>query len=402
MAETFTPLPEGDYLKNPGYLKLDLMLRGVRVDTAFYEAGLVRREHRRSARLYGNLDLILPHDTYVSVPYQEAHVAQSPYALSLVGKKVELASDHGRIPVELIPQSSFYEELIRPGVTINQVLQCHGGYVSLALGGHRYLKAHILDDPKLDFDEKLALTRDQVITVLETVQRHHPIDVVSLSSWKTDTDDGGIAQIEGYIKTIKKSFNTLVFIEIHLPKTKEWIDHTYAIGADSVCYHLGGLCHHGEGGGHATVGIHSEQTIPFLEHAVRVFPRGSTLCHITMGDRPIADVIEDIETLTQLKVLPVLTLTSLQQALDKGLTAADLAPLFGYVYNASKKHRIPMTWFSKLAPFVAPIEGRFFSGDQPRFRLALLNFYQSRLFGGSISANLANLRRRLRVKEVSK
>ena len=69
-------------------------------------------------------------------------------------------------------------------------------------------------------------------------------------------------------------------------------------------------------------------------------------------------------------------------------------------YEKAKKYQIKMNWFSKLSPFMSPFEGRFFAGDIPRFKLALMNFYQSRILGGSISVGLSNLRRKLRVQEV--
>lgn len=120
-----------------------------------------------------------------------------------------------------------------------------------------------------------------------------------------------------------------------------------------------------------------------------------------MGSHAFDEVIDDIDKLTKIKVLPILTLESQEVVKKMGLTTEQLAPMFGYVYNATKRNKIKMNWFSKMAPFIAPIEGHFFSGDSPKLKLALLNFLSiETFFGGSISAGLSNLRRRLRVREV--
>jgi len=246
--------------------------------------------------------------------------------------------------------------------------------------------------------EKRVLTVDEVIAMLERIRKDGPLDVVSLSSWYTKGEDGGILQIEPYIRAIKSSFNVLLLVEIHLPETAEWIDKTYAMGADSVCYHLGDLCSHGPFDNRRQV----KDELKLLKHAVAIFPQGTILSHITMGNRPFEDVIEDIDKLAEIKVLPLLTPESREIVIKQNLTTEQLAPLFGYVYNRAKRQSVTMNWFKRLAPFLTPIEGSYFSGDTPRLKLALLNFYQSRLFGGSISAGLSNLRRRLRVKEVKK
>lgn len=397
MVSTFKPIPEAGYFKNPGYLKLDLMLNGARVDPSLFQKGLILKEYRLSPKLYGNLDMILPEETYVSVPYQEEFTVRSPYKLRGLHGKYTLSGREHSTTVKIVPHPSFYDERINPAVCIGDAAQCHGGYVSLALGGHRYLQSHLNGSTK-SFREELVLSVDEAIGLLHRIRKETAIDVITLSSWSAIGADGGILQIEPYIRAIKASFNVLLLVEVHLPNARSVIDQTYAMGADSVCYHLGNLCRHGDEP--ETQGRSTEQEMNLLKHAVSIFPPGTILSHITMGSRPFEEVIEDIDLLTGIKVQPILTVESLDVVRQKGLTTAQLAPLFGYVYNAAKRAKITMNWFSKLAPFIAPIEGRFFSGDSPKLKLALLNFYQSRLFGGSISAGLSNLRRRLRVREI--
>lgn len=390
-------LPPHQYIQNPGYLKLDLMIQGVRVDPLIVKKGFVLKNYELGPGHYGNLNLILPDDTHVSVPYLEKDVESSPYRLRFIQGKFFLTTNQERLEVKLIPHPKFYDQKINDHMTIGQVAQCHGSYVSLALAGHRYLQPHI---PLGDVSPEDALISvDETIATLERIRKDGALDVVTLSCWAATGEDGGIEQIEEYIRAIKSSFNVLLFVEVHPPLKKSWIDKTYAMGADSVCYHLGNLCNHGEGGV-PVVQQESLQEMEMLAHAVSIFPPGSILCHITMGNRPYKEVMKDIDELTKMGVMPILTPESREVILAESIGTDELAPLYGYVYNQAKECSITMNWFSKLAPFIAPIEGRHFSGDSPRIKLALMNFYQSRLFGGSISAALSNLRRRLRVKEV--
>lgn len=395
MVKPSRPISEDQSIKNPGYLKLDLMLKGVRLDSSLYKRG-IRQEYLLAPGHFGNLDLLLPQGTYVSVPYQEPFVGSSPYKLRFFKEKFYLASSAESIQVGVIAHPPFYDREVKPGVRLREVVACHGSYISLALGGHRYLQTHLKGRQSGAFRQDLVLTVDEVIGVLEQCRRESPLDVVTLSSWQTETEDGGVLQIEPYIRAIKKCFNVLLLVEVHLPKSRGLVDQTYAMGADSVCYHLGDLCTHGAG--EELTQREVEKEVDLLQYGVSIFPPGTILSHITVGSRPYEGVIEDIDVLTKIKVLPILTVESLDVAHKEGLTAGHLAPMFGYVYNASKKNKITMNWFSRLAPFIAPIEGRFFSGDTPKLKLALLNFYQSRLFGGSISAGLSNLRRKLRVR----
>ncbi|EKD41322.1 MAG: hypothetical protein ACD_73C00768G0001, partial [uncultured bacterium] len=168
--------------------------------------------------------------------------------------------------------------------------------------------------------------------------------------------------------------------------------------ADSVCYHLGNLCSHGEDEVLADQS-RMEEDLSLLRYAVDVFPSGSVLSHITMGNRPFEEVKRDIDALSCIRVLPLLTAVSRDQLLEKKVSVAQMAEMFGFVYEEAKRNKIPLNYFARLAPFMAPIEGHFFSGDIPRFKLAMLNFYQSRVFGSSISAGLSNIRRKLRVIE---
>lgn len=368
------------------------------MDESLFKKGVLLADYKIGPGVFGNLDLILPYQTYVSVPYQEPDTQQSPYRLRFLRGKYFLTTLSEPIQVELIPHPTFTQDLVKEGVKIGDVSSCHGSYVSLHLGAHRYLQSH-LSTPSEPYRKELVLTVDEVIALIQRIKKDQPVDVVTLSAWDVTTDDGGILQIEPYIRAIKAAFNLLLFVEVHPPKSKSLIDVTYAMGADSVCYHLGNLCSHGQGDEPLADDSRMDEDLALLRYAVDVFPLGSVLSHITMGNRPLNDVAKDIETLSSIRVLPLLTAVTREVMLEKNLSLNDMGRLFGLVYEEAKRNKVPLNYFSRLAPFIAPMEGRFFSGDTPRLKLAMLNLYHSRLFGGSISAGLSNLRRKLRVRE---
>lgn len=374
------------------------MLKGVRLDESLGETYKVLKDFKLGPRHKGNLELLLPDGVGVSAPYQEDFVKDSPYKLRNVKKRLFLTGPQGSLAVQWVPQPHYYDQLVNDRVRLGEVACVHGSYVALSLGGHRYLKPTLIGDCDESFRPELVLSVDETVAVLERIRKERTIDVVSLSCWNPG-EDGGIAQVEPYVRAIKQYFNVLVFVEVHLPARASLIDVTYAMGADSVCYHIGNLCSHGTD---AHASPHDKDAeIRLLKHAVAIFPQGTILAHITVGRESLDSTHDDIESLCAIQVLPILTLESLEIARARGLTAAELAPLFGFLYNAAKKNRIKMNWFSRLSPFLTPIECRFFAGDMPRLKLALMNFYQSRILGNSVSVSLSNWRRKLRVRENS-
>src|SRR3989338_11637520 len=88
-------------LSNPGQLKLELMLKGVRVDPAFFQRKQVASKCTLASNVYEGLDLILQQHVPVVVPYQEEFVAHSPYQLRLIRGRTVLTMDKYSIPVDL-------------------------------------------------------------------------------------------------------------------------------------------------------------------------------------------------------------------------------------------------------------------------------------------------------------
>lgn len=374
------------------------MLRGARLDESFVRRHGVLADFRLGPNTFGNLEIILPDGICVSVPYQEEFVRESPYKIRDVKRRLFLTTPEGGLPVKWISQPDYYGQPVNAKARIGEVACVHGNYVALSLGGHRYLEPTLTAADGTSSRPELVISVDEAVAVLERIRKDRPIDVVSLSCWEPGSD-GGIKQVEAYVRAIKKFFNVLVFVEVHLPDRSATIDETYAMGADSVCYHIGNLCSHG--GDRASAEREKKAEMRLLRHAVSVFPAGTILAHVTIGENSVEESREDIDALCGAGVLPILTVESLEVAHCKGLSAAEIAPLFGEIYDRAKQNGIKMNWFSKLSPFVTPMEGRFFTGDIPRLKLALMNFYQSRILGGSISSGLSNLRRKLRVKTVS-
>lgn len=374
------------------------MLKGLRVDPWYFETGLLRSQFTLGAATPGAIDLQLSRKLSVTALYQDSLSQTSPYLLKRNGKKDELVFQNHLIPIRLRRHPDFYDQKLTSQMNLRDVATVHGSYVSLALGGHRYLQNSILS---AEGSSLPLISVEQTITLLRRIQREQVIHVVSLSSWDDAQGDGGLSQVRPYIEAIKKHFRVLVYVELQLPQKEEVIDHSYAIGADSVCYHIGNLCsHHADHvADHAPRDFERERQL--LSHAVSGFPQGRVLAHITvgaLGNRSNDSSKKEIDAFCALGVLPVLTFEDSVHANQRGLTAQQAAEIFLYTYECAKTHRIKMGWFSELAPFFSPAEARLLKGNDSKIKQAVDQLV-SPFVGGALNSSMANMRRKLRVKK---
>lgn len=327
-------------LSNPGQLKLELMLKGVRVDPAFYQKKLVASSYKLAENIYAGLDLKLQQHVPVVVPYQEDFVAQSPYQLRLIRGRTVLTQGKYSIPVDVLPPPSFLDQEVGKDLKLIDIAECHGGYVGLAMAGHRYLKPILPEIVRVP-------TVDEVLWSLDAIRKGSDLRVVGLSSWEDTPDDGGALQVEAYVRAIKSWFNVQILTELHLPPKVNVIDRTFASGVNSVCYHFSNL--------------KSDATYKLLAHAVSVFQPGGVSAHVSIGEATPHELISAIDRLTAIGVVPLLTF-SREAVIKEGLGVPALAGIYAHVYDAVKRNRLPLQWFKNLGPFFAPVEGQYLTG----------------------------------------
>ncbi len=389
-----------DYFSNPWALKIDLMLRGIRV-----EPGGVRAFTPGAS----GIDVLLPRDTLVNIPCMEEFTERSPYELKESGPDYIITDGHGAAKVTLVPRPALYARKTSTGVLFSDIASTHGSYTVITPSPRceffntnvecRYCAGN--------FDTTGAATRDFTVEeVLETVGavlKERVSKIIYLSVGFSPGDDGGIEFLRPYILAIKKHFNCLVAVEVLPPKLNRWIDETYALGADSVLYNLEifdeelfeTICP-----GRAEL-IGRKRYLDALEYAAGIFPGGTVASHLIIGLEPPGSTNMGVDFLTSIGVVPILPVyrPSPGKALRiEPLNAEIIIPVYKHLYKAVKKNGINLNWVQDISIATTPIEASMLAEDGSAHISFFDSFYKSRI-GMKTAWGLSTLRRKLRVKE---
>ena len=392
---------------NPGYLKLLLYTKGMRISNDI--AGEIENTLKTRRGVAGGVELILPGDVWVNVPTEDEFAALSPLCLIKKDNKYYITGYSGPIRVELVPHHSFYDNVTSKGTPYYQVGLIHGGYVHITPSNKcRFFDfskncTFCLERGTYHPDARETITVEEVIEIIEVAFRDKLADSVELNVGYIDSDDRGIAFLEPYIKAVKRNFDTLVAVDIQPPKTNDWIDRTYAMGVDKVSYHMeifdkeifARLCP----GKSRLIGW--ERFAGSLEYAAEIFQSGMVSSNLIVGLEPPSSTIKGIDFLTEIGVLPILPVFKPLKGTAHENTASpdvnDIIPIFGHLYNAVKRKNINMIWSKNISTEMTPLEGRYFTDDDAKIQVAMHNIYKSKI-GGKAARGLAGLRRRLKVK----
>jgi hypothetical protein len=395
-----------NYLNNPGSLKIDLMLRGIRVEDT------LRDSLTDSGGAGQGIDIVLPPSTLVDVPFGEEFTKASPYLLKKKGNGYVITDGSGKVPVTLVPPPEFYKRKTTTGRPFSKIGTVHGSYVVITPSPRcdffnrnvecRYCAGNF--DIDGGAGSEITSSVDEVLETVEAILREGASEIIYLSIGFSQGDDGGIEFLTPYIKAIKKHFNCLVAVEALPPKQNRWIDETYAVGADSVLYNLEIfdkelfeiICP-----GRATL-IGRESYIEALRYAAKIFPNGTVASHLIVGLEPPGSTSMGIDFLTGMGVVPILPIYRPRpsRALRiEPLTTEIIIPVYRHLYRAVKKNHINMNWVRDISTVTTPIEGRFLTGEKGGIKSLVENFYKSRL-GLKAAWGLSTIRRKLRVRDV--
>lgn len=398
-------------MKNPGFLKLELSAKGIRLSQELIEGKDLKAAFLARAGIGGGIDIILPDDVWVNAPIGESFTKDSPYLLKKENGDFFIENDGERTAVGVVSPPAFYEKKTSEGTPFAQVGTVHGGYLTITpiaacdffprFESCRFCSANFVMGPV----GKKALSVREVVEIVHEAFEEEIAEFVQLSMGFLEGDGHGIASLEPYITAIKKNFDTLLAVEVSPPATDKWIDRTYAMGVDSVSYHLDiydperfvNICP-----GKAKE-IGRERFLDALQYAASIFPSGTVTSNLIIGLEPFESTKEGISHLARMGVVPLLPIFKPLEGSDYSdhrIPDTDaIAPLYAHLYNAVKGNKINMSWSKHVSIFITPIEGRYFTGDDSKKEVTLYNLYKSRL-GGIAAREIAKLRRRLKVKEV--
>ncbi len=395
---------------NPGFLKLELAVRGVRLDAS------ARADEELFGTRGGNqpaphsVDLLLPEDLWVTAPIEEEFAARSPFTLVADGDVFALVREQQRIEVRVSPQPSFYALKTSRGTPMSQLATVHGSFVAIhagaecgfALGGVpcRFCETGVVPAPAP------ALEIADVVEVVRAAFAEGAAEFVYFNTGYVDSEDGGIDSLEASIRAVKRHFDTLIAVQMHPPRANRWIDRTYAMGVDALSYNL--EIHDPEALERRCPGrvrhIGRARYYEALRYAATIFPSGTVWSDLVVGLESPESTMRGIDTLAAMNVLPVLSVwrpSSEEELRDHPLSTPEaVAPIFAHLFHSTRNARINMGWVRDLSFAVTPLEARFFAGDEARMAVVMQQFYRSRL-GTMTTRNLARLRRRLRVRRVS-
>lgn len=398
-------------MKNPGFLKLELSAKGIRLSQELIEGKDLKAAFLARAGIGGGIDIILPDDVWVNAPIGESFTKDSPYLLLKENGDFFIDNNGERIAVGIVPPPAFYEKKTSEGTPFAQVGTVHGGYLTITpiaacdffprFESCRFCSANFVMGPV----GKKALSVREVVEIVHEAFEEEIAEFVQLSMGFLEGDGHGIASLEPYITAIKKNFDTLLAVEVSPPATDKWIDRTYAMGVDSIAYHLdiydpeifARICP-----GKAR-NIGRERYLDSLQYAASIFPSGTVTSNLIVGLEPFESTALGINHLTRMGVVPLLPIFKPLEGSDFGdhkiPESLEIAPLYAHLYNAIKSNKISMSWSKHVSIFITPIEGRYFTGDAAKREVTLYNLYKSKL-GGIATREMAKLRRRLKVKEV--
>jgi hypothetical protein len=396
---------------NPGLLKLDLVVRGARLDERLRQRRDIFRVPWVRDFVTRSVELVLPEEVWVSVPIGERFTETSPYFLGFEGDALRLSRNGECIDVRAVSQPEFYAKKTRTGMPMWRIGTAYAGY--LAINPAQSCNFNQLAVPCRFCDATTrALDREHpvpVADVIETVRAafgEGAVEFVYLHIGHVSAEDAGIRFLEPYIDAIKKHFDTLIAVQLQPPTDNRWIDRTYAMGVDALSYsveiHDPELLRRYCAGRADYVG--RDRYYDALAYAATIFPSGTVWSDLIVGLEPPESTIAGIDVLVKMGVLPVLSLfrpladTQLRDLPPPDTT--DVAPVFAHLFNAVRNARINMNWVRDLSFAITPLEARFFVGEEVRNAAGMSQFYRSRL-GSMAARSLSRMRRRLRVRNVS-
>ncbi|MGM0578508.1 MAG: radical SAM protein [Myxococcota bacterium] len=414
----------GDFsqiLANPGLLKLELMMRGLRVPDEVRERLPGDRFGVTGHALFGSagdLDLVLPGGTWVSVPMMSGLAATTPYTLVAEAEGFAITTDTdggARARVEVRPRSHFFQHRTSTGLPFGRVGTVHGPYLALSPTNrctflHDDLRCRFCGVGQDGLATHDAVSVDDVLEAIRIARDEHHVGIVYLSVGHLATLDGGVRFLEPYVAAIKRHFDILVAVDALPPYQDSWIDRTYAMGVDAVSYNMEifdpdrfrVVCP----GPAREIG--RERFLDALGYAATVFPSGGVACHLVVGLEPVSSTHAGIDTLTGMGVLPVLPMyrpfkgRDMRSDSDVELfppSLEELVELHAHLYRAVRDRRLNPNLVRDIAVVTTPLDARFFARDDGFWGSLQHKVTGSRL-GRRTSAVLSDLRRALRVKRV--
>jgi len=390
---------------NPGQLKLDLIIRGMKISRSALASPEISRTLELSQQIGGalELDIILPENVLVNIPLRECLADDKPYTLTEEDGRYYISGADAQVEVWVAPSPEYYGKKTLSGVPMVKIGRTYGGYLAISPTPVCEFISQELACRYCDLEAKKgrAWTVEEVLETVEAVVGEGVAEFICLNVGYTDSPDGGIALLEPYIKAIKNHFDLLVCVQAQPPATDSWIDSSYAMGIDSIAYNLEvydpQVFEQIAPGKKVLIG--RERYFEALKHAAEIFPSGAVVSNLIIGLEPIASTLKGIDILAAIGVIPTLPVYRLATDSGEEVGRVDLlAPVYLHLQEALKRNKLSPTWISHFNLALNAIDGQFFGAEAP-LKQKWQKVLKSR-HGGRIAHGISSFRRRLRVRSV--
>ena len=390
-------------INNPGLLKLDLTIRGMKISRAALATPEISRTLRLSQEIGAalELDIALPENVLVNIPIRECLAEDRPYTLTVEDGRFFIIGGDAKTEVWVAPLAGYYEEKTSTGVPMAKIGRTYAGYLAISPTPVCEFISQELACRYCDLEAKKgrAWSVEEVVETVEAAVAEGVAEYVCLNVGYTDSPDGGIALLEPYIKAIKHRFDLLVCVQAQPPTSDEWIDATYAMGIDSIAYNLEAYdpdVFEGIAPGKMRL-IGRDRYFEALKHAAKIFPSGAVVSNLIVGLEPVASTLKGIDMLAALGVIPTLPVYRLATDSEETMARVEaMAPVYVHLQDALKRNKLSPTWISHFNLALNAIDGHYFGGEAPlgqRWQRVLKSKH-----GGRIAHSISNVRRRLRVR----
>ncbi len=393
-------------IRNPGYLKLELMIRGVKISRQALGCAEIERRIKLSKETGAALELeiVLPENVLVNIPVLECLAEDRPYTLIEEGSRFYIVGRDEKVEVWIPSLPEFYDKKTTSGVPMVEIGRAYAGYLAISPTPvcefiKQDIACHYCD---LESKKGRAWTVDEVVETVEAALDEGAAEFVCLNVGYTDTADGGIALLEPYIHAIKKKFDVLVCVQAQPPGEDKWIDATYAMGVDSIAYNIEAydtkLFSRIAPGKLRLLG--RDRYFEALRYAAKIFPSSAVVTNLIIGLESIESTNKGISNLTAMGVIPTLPIYRMgfDENMDSAKLLSDVAPIYVHLQQSLKRNKLSPTWISHFNLALNAIDGHFFGGEAPlqqKWQRVLKSKH-----GGRIAHSISNFRRRLRVRSV--
>lgn len=360
---------------NPGFLKLDLFCKGIKIDAScdLYNDG--RPILRTRGGLGSGLELILPKGLYINVPIEEHFVEKTPYILCKRDGSYFIKKDSEVIcKVELPSKPKFYDRKTSSGKPMSRIGVMQGTY--LGIYPTRVCEFWRMN-PRMNckfcsvglnvgYTEEYEKNVEEVLETVKAAQREERITFVHFNTGYLYGEELDI--LKPYIKAVKKETGLLVGVQCPPNSDLSKYGHLKEIGVDHVsfCLEIYDPGRFKEICPGKYKYISQNKYWEAVKYCVEIFGKGRVAGEIIAGLEEPRNTIKAIEDFARVGVVSTVCIfrpclgTALEN-LDPPQTE-EMLPVFRRLYEICLENQIPigMAPNIKVSLVLLPEEGRYF------------------------------------------